>query len=35
MYGNYTISNECKNSNHVCEVNYNIPVDKNFKKKYS
>ena len=31
MYGNYTISNECNNQNHVCEVDYNIESKDNFK----
>lgn len=32
MYGNYTIFTECKNENHVCEVDYNIEIKNNFKK---
>jgi len=31
MYGNYTISTECNNDNHVCEVDYNIEPKDNFK----
>ena len=31
MYGNYSISSECNNTNHVCEVDYNIQPNENFK----